>query len=831
MAKTLIIVESPAKTKTLKNFLGGDYVIEASMGHVRDLPKGKLGVDVDNDFAPTYTAITDRKDVLKRLTAAAKGVSQVLLASDPDREGEAIAWHLSEALGLKNAQRIQFNEITKSAVQQAISQPRRIDIDRVNAQQARRVLDRLIGYKLSPVLSSKIQKGLSAGRVQSVAVRLICEREREILAFVPEEYWSLTATLSPIAPERKFLFPAKLHSRGGEKMEPKSQEDMDAILADLEGASYRVAEVKKREQKRNAAAPFITSTLQQEASRKLGFGNRRTMSVAQGLYEGVDIGSEGSVGLITYMRTDSVRIAGEAQTEARQFISEKYGAAYVPAAPKQFKTKGAAQDAHEAIRPTSAYREPDAIARYLDSDQIRLYRLIYQRFLASQMNPAVMDVTTADISANLSDTRRPTPIANALPIPDALPYNFRSTGSVMKFDGFMRVYTEGKDTEEVGDDEQPPLPPLSKDQPLSLEKLDPRQHFTEPPPRYTEATIVKTLEEQGIGRPSTYANIISTIRDREYVELREKRFFPTELGFKVNDQLVKHFPSILDLKFTADMETKLDDVEEGKTDWVGLLRNFYDPFALTVERAKTEMENIKPAAIVTEFVCPVGENAMLLRTGRFGPFMGCGGYPKCKKIIKLDAEENPIDPPGSPNFVCGMVAADAKAAVDPSTLENATAHVCPAEHGGVMLTRASRFGPFLGCSNYPKCRTTLKINPDGSLLEGQEFACTFSEANGKKGKAGGRKTPTRTTAKAAPEKTVKEAAVKAVAKAAPVKKAAATKPSASKAAATKTAAKSTPAKTTAAKSTAAAKKTTATDAAAPAKRATRKPAAPAETEA
>ena len=825
MAKTLIIVESPAKTKTLKNFLGGDYVIEASMGHVRDLPKGKLGVDVDNDFAPTYQAITDRKDVLRRLTAAAKGVGRVLLASDPDREGEAIAWHLSEALGLKNAQRIQFNEITKSAVQQAISQPRLIDIDRVNAQQARRVLDRLIGYKLSPVLSSKIQKGLSAGRVQSVAVRLICEREREIQAFIPEEYWSLTATLTPIAPEKRFLFPAKLHSRGGEKLDPKSQEDMDAILRDLEGARYRVSDVKKREQKRNASAPFITSTLQQEASRKLGFGNRRTMSVAQDLYEGVDIGKEGSVGLITYMRSDSVRIANEAQIEARQFIGEKYGPAYIPAAPKQFKTKGAAQDAHEAIRPTSAYREPDLIAQYLSSDQLRLYRLIYQRFLASQMNPAIMDVTTADIAANLREDRQQAIAPNTQHPISNTPYNFRSTGSVMKFDGFMRVYTEGKDTEEVSDDEQPPLPPLSKDQDLALEKLDPRQHFTEPPPRYTEATIVKTLEEQGIGRPSTYANIISTIRDREYVDLRDKRFYPTELGFKVNDQLVKHFPSILDLKFTADMETKLDDVEEGKADWVGLLRNFYDPFALTVERAKTEMENIKPPAVETEYVCPVSEKAMLLRTGRFGPFMGCGAYPKCKKIIKLNPDESPVDPPGSPNFICGMEASDGKSTVDPSTLENATAHICPAGNGGVMLTRASRFGPFLGCSNYPKCRTTLKTQPDGALLEGQEFNCTFSEANAKKGKAGGRKTATKTTAKAAPEKAPSKTTAKATAAKKPAAKTTATKA----AAATKTTTAKKPAAMTATATKAApksrAKADTAETGAAPVKRAVRKPAA------
>ena len=558
----------------------------------------------------------------------------------------------------------------------------------------------------------------------------------------PEEYWSLTALLTPVAPEKKFLFPAKLFSRGGTRLEPKSQEDMDAILADLDGANYRVADVKKREQKRNASAPFITSTLQQEASRKLGFSNRRTMSVAQDLYEGVEIGAQGSVGLITYMRTDSVRVANEAQAEAREFIAERYGPNYIPAAPKQFKTKGAAQDAHEAIRPTSAFRDPDSLAAYLSSDQMRLYRLIWQRFIASQMNPAIMDVTTADINASLSATRMA--VSDTLsPIPDTLPYVFRSTGSIMKFDGFMRVYTEGKDTEEVSDDEQPPLPPLAKDQPLDLEKLDPRQHFTEPPPRYTEATIVKALEEQGIGRPSTYANIISTIRDREYVELREKRFYPTELGFKVNDQLVKHFPSVMDLTFTADMESKLDDVEEGKADWVGLLRNFYDPFALLVDRAKTEMENLKPAAIETEFVCPTGGNAMLLRTGRFGPFMGCSGYPKCKKIIKLDENEQPIDPPGSENFICGLLAQEAKATADPSTLANATEHVCPAGNGGVMLVRASRFGPFLGCSNYPKCRTTLKTNPDGSLLEGQEFACTFSEANAKKK---GAKTTTRKTA-------------------------------------------------------------------------------------
>lgn len=732
MAKSLIIVESPAKTKTLKNFLGADFAVEASMGHVRDLPEKRLGVKVDQDFAPTYEPLADRGDVLKRLAAAARSAQTVYLASDPDREGEAISWHLAEALNLKNVRRIQFNEITRQAVQQALEKPRDIDMDRVNAQQARRILDRLIGYKLSPVLSKKIQKGLSAGRVQSVAVRLIVEREREIRAFVPQEYWSLTATLTPRKPEKKHPFPARLYARGGKKLEPKSQDEIEVILADLKDAAYTVADVKKREQKRNAPPPFITSTLQQEASRKLGFGNRRTMSVAQALYEGVDLGEQGSVGLITYMRTDSVRIAGEAQAEALKYIRERYDAnlepmlaakySYAPSAPKQFKTKGDAQDAHEAIRPTSVYREPEAVAPYLSTEQLKLYRLIWQRFVASQMNPAVMDLTTAEIHATGPN--------NAGEV-----YNFRATGSVVKFDGFMRVYTEGKDTAEISDDEQPPLPALAKDQPLDLLKLEPRQHFTEPPPRYTEATIVKALEEQGIGRPSTYAAIISTIRDRKYVELIEKRFHPTELGFVVTDQLVKHFPDVMNVKFTADMENRLDEVAEGRVDWVSLLRNFYDPFAITVKVATEEMENLKPAPIETEYKCSNTGAVMLLRKGRYGEFMGCSAFPKCRKILKLDADGVPIE---GADFACGMLAKEAGAAedaapaVDPASLPNATEHVCP-EGRGRMLTRSSRFGPFLGCSEYPKCRTSLKIDADGALKEGQEFVCTYSEAAGKRG--------------------------------------------------------------------------------------------------
>ncbi len=795
MAKSLIIVESPAKTKTLKNFLGPDFLVEASMGHVRDLPERRLSVDVDNDFAPTYKPLADRADVLKRLIAAAKSVKTVYLASDPDREGEAIAWHLSEALELKDAQRIQFNEITRTAVQQALAAPRRVNMDRVNAQQARRILDRLIGYKLSPILSAKIQKGLSAGRVQSVAVRLICEREREIQAFIPVEYWSLTATLSPQLPLKHFPFPAKLHSRSGQRLEPKSESDIAAILSDIDKATYTVAEVKKREQKRNAAAPFITSTLQQEASRKLGYSNKRTMQVAQGLYEGVELGSQGSVGLITYMRTDSVRIANEAQVEARQFIAEKYGEAYVPATAKQFKSKGSAQDGHEAIRPTAAMREPDLIARHLAPDQLKLYRLIWQRFIASQMNPAVMDVTSADIDA-VGEAMRTDKVGKPV-----APYVFRATGSVIKFDGFMRVYTEGKDTEETSDEEQPPLPPLTKEQSLDLIKLDPRQHFTEPLPRYTEATIVKALEERGIGRPSTYASIISVIRDRNYVDLIDKRFYPTELGFKVIDQLVKHFPSVMDIEFTADMESKLDAVEDGSADWVQLLRNFYDPFEKSVALAKVEMENLKPAPVETEFSCPATGKVMVTRQGRFGPFISCSGYPACKKILKTNPDGSLVE---GLDFVCGLVDTGPKVPVDPATLPNATEYVCPKELG-VMLQRQGRFGMFLGCSSYPKCRTTLKLNPDGTLLEKQEFACTYSESAGKRGAK--KTSPAKRTTAVAKTAAKKTTAVDS--KTAPIKKSAVKTTAAKTAAAKAAAAKKTAATKTAATKTAAVKKTAA----------------------
>ncbi len=655
MPKKLIIVESPAKTKTLKGFLGSDYQIEASMGHVRDLPEKKLSIDIENDFAPTYVVIPDRKDVVAKLRAAAKNASEVYLASDPDREGEAISWHLQEALGLKGARRIQFNEITKSAVQAALLNSRTIDMDRVNAQQARRELDRIVGYKISPILSKKVRPRLSAGRVQSVAVRLIADREREILAFKPVEYWSVTASLTPDTAKNKF--DASLIERDGKKLEISNQAAADKILSDLDSAEYRVKSVKRSEKRRNPAPPFITSTLQQEASRKLGFDAKRTMRVAQQLYEGVEVPGEGHVGLITYMRTDSTRIADEAQQAARALIVQTYGPNYAPAAAKQYKKGGAAQDAHEAVRPTDVTRLPERVAQSLNRDQERLYKLIWQRFVASQMAPAVFDVVTVDIAARN--------------------YTFRATGSTMKFDGFLRVYSEGKDDQtKVEDEEKQPLPPLTEAQMLKLLALTPKQHFTEPPPRFTEATLVKALEEKGIGRPSTYAAIIATIQDRQYVELSEKRFRPTELGSTVNDLLVKHFPDILDIKFTAGMEAQLDAVADGKEDWVKMMRRWYDPFAETVKKAGAEMESLKVPPREAGQDCPTCGKPMVIRSSRYGEFISCSDYPKCKTIVRPEAEKSEGE--------------------------------CP-KCGKPMVERAGRFGKFIACTDYPECKTTKQV--------------------------------------------------------------------------------------------------------------------------
>jgi DNA topoisomerase-1 len=661
-AKPLIIVESPAKTRTLKNFLGGEFDIQASMGHVRDLPKSEMGIDIEHGFQPRYVVPRDRAKVVKALREAAGRASEVYLASDPDREGEAIAWHVAELLGVPDARRIEFNAITRDAVLEAFKHPRTIDHDRVNAQQARRVLDRLVGYRLSPLLWKKLGKRtLSAGRVQSVALRLICDREREIQAFIPVEYWTITATLTPHG--QKHPFDARLAQIDGKKAEIGTGEQAEGIVRELDGAEYRVAKVETKERVRNAPAPFITSTLQQEAARKLGFTASRTMRVAQDLYEGVELPGEGSVGLITYLRTDSTRVAPEAVEEARAYIRDNYGPQYLPAAPRTHRKSKAAQDAHEAIRPTSVHREPDSLKAHLSDEHYKLYRLIWQRFVASQMNPAVYDVETVDISAGR--------------------FTFRATGSTQRFDGFRRVYSEGQDDmpAEPADEDRPPLPQMAEGDVLDLLKLLPEQHFTEPPPRYTEATLVRALEEHGIGRPSTYAGIISTLKEKDYVRLEKKRFHPTALGFAVSDRLVEHFPGIMDVKFTAGVEAGLDEIEKGRTEWTRLVSDFYGPFEEALKRADAEMERVKLEPERTDLKCPNCGGDVVVRDGRFGKFLACSRYPECKTIIKERKE---------------------------------TGVSCPACGEGQLLEKKSRRGKvFYGCDRYPSCEFVLWDRPVG----------------------------------------------------------------------------------------------------------------------
>ncbi|MEI6513807.1 MAG: type I DNA topoisomerase [bacterium] len=624
MGKSLIIVESPAKIKTLKNFLGSDFTIEASMGHVRDLPKKELGVDTEKDFKPTYTALTTRKTVLTKLKQALADCEKVYLATDPDREGEAIAWHLQEALKLKGAQRIEFNEITQTAVTHAMENPRAIDMDRVDAQQARRVLDRLVGYKLSPLLWKKLGRNtLSAGRVQTVAVKLIVDRERDIRNFVPQEHWSITAQLTPLDADHPF--DADLRSKGKEKIELLSQNATEDVIKELNGAKYFVKSVTKRQTKRQPPAPFITSTLQQEAARKLNFNARHTMRVAQSLYEGADLGKEGSVGLITYMRTDSTRIADEAKAAAHKFITEKYGKEFAGSMAKKARQNARAQDAHEAIRPTDVNRTPDSIAKFLDSDQKKLYELIWNRFVASQMADAIFDLTSVDIEARHEGQKG-----------DA--YLFRASGSVPKFLGWRKVYQEGKDTADVSEEELPPLPVLTAEQLLTLLKLFPGQHFTEPPPRFTEATLVKTLEQNGVGRPSTYATILETIRERKYVVMERKAFKPTMLGETVNDYLAEKFPNVVDVKFTAELEDELDKVELAKLKWSKVLQHFYGPFAEKLEEASQEKGFIKIPDQETDKVCPDCSRPMIIKHGKFGEFYACTGYADgCKTTRPIGA--------------------------------------------------------------------------------------------------------------------------------------------------------------------------------------------------
>ncbi len=666
--KSLVIVESPAKAKTIAKYLGRNYTVKASVGHIMDLPKSKLGVDIEKDFQPTYIQIKGKAPVVRELKAAAKKVDRVLLATDPDREGEAIAAHVAETITAgapaKDVYRVLFNEITKKAILQAVEHPGKIDTNKVDAQQARRVLDRLVGYQISPILWKKVRRGLSAGRVQSVALRLICEREEEIKAFVPEEFWSLTALLEGKLPPQ---FEAKLLKRDEEKLKVKDNDEVRAILAELEGAAYRVEKVEKKERRRNPVPPFTTSKLQQEGGRKLGFTSRRTMAVAQSLYEGVDLKDEGTVGLITYMRTDSTRVSTEAQDEAREYIAQKYGADYVPAKPPVYASAKTAQEAHEAIRPTSVLREPDAIRHYLEPDQYKLYRLIWNRFVASQMNPAVIDQTAIDVRANR--------------------YTFRATGSVVRFPGFMAVYLEDKSEDQAPSEDdagEAALPPLAEGDDLSLVRLDPKQHFTQPPPRFSEALLVKTLEEKGIGRPSTYAAIISTIQDRDYVTKAENRFHPTELGVLINNLLVNHFPVVMDVAFTAKMEEELDKIEEGRMPWVDAVKDFYAPFNESLTKAQAEMKDFKAEQTSTDITCEKCGKPMVIKWGRNGQFLACSGYPDCKNTKPFVRTED------------GGVAA---------APEETTDEICP-KCGSGMVVKRGRFGKFLACSRYPECNHT-----------------------------------------------------------------------------------------------------------------------------
>ena len=678
MSKSLVIVESPAKSKTIAKYLGKDFTVMASLGHVKDLPKKDLSVDVDGDFTPRYEVIEGKRKLIQELKQAAKKADSVYLAADPDREGEAICYHLAEELsggGKKGAgpsvYRVMFNEITASAIRKAFENPGQVNTNLVDAQQARRVLDRIVGYKISPLLWDKVQRGLSAGRVQTVALRLIVDREREIRAFVAEEYWTIDVSLNAKKPP---VLTARLAKKDGENFKIGNAGASNAVLAAIDGAEYKVQSVGTKEKRRNPVPPFITSTLQQESARKLRFSVKRTMGLAQRLYEGVEMGSEGAVGLITYMRTDSVRVSDTALQDVREFIPKRYGDAYLPAKPNFYKGKKDAQDAHEAIRPTSVALTPDMAEKYLSDDEIKLYRLIWTRFVASQMTPAVFDQTTIDVNA---------------PGKDGANYMFRATGSVPKFDGFLAVYQEGKDQKDEEDEElKHKLPLVEQGEVLRFKSISPEQHFTEPPPRFNEATLVKELEADGVGRPSTYASILSTIQDRGYVKKEGGKFSPTELGFVVTDQLVKSFDDIFDVRYTARMEQELDEIEEGKIEWRAAMREFYDKFNVDLERAGSLMENIKRMEKPTGLTCEKCGKPMVLRWGKHGTFVGCSGYPECT---------NTREP--SPDMVEG-------AGVEITEQdEDVYCENC----GRVMVLKKGRFGQFLACSGYPDCKTTKQL--------------------------------------------------------------------------------------------------------------------------
>jgi DNA topoisomerase-1 len=688
--KALVVVESPAKAKTINRYLGSSYIVKASLGHVKDLPSKDLGVDVEHGFRPTYEPIPTRAKVIRELKESAKKASAIYLAADPDREGEAICQHLAEELGNgKPTHRVLFNEITKNAIQEAFEHPGEINQKLVEAQQARRILDRLVGYKVSPLLWDKVRRGLSAGRVQTVTLRLIVEREREIRAFEKEEYWTLAAQLGASEPP---VLEARLIRRNGKEYivrgESKSgsiaaqvekgkvriagREEAESVRAELERQQFVVSSTTTKETRRNPLPPFVTAKLQQEAARKLGFSAKRTMALAQRLYEGIEIGEEGTVGLITYMRTDSTRVSDGALSEARHWVRENYGAQYLPAEANIYRSKKGAQDAHEAIRPTSVPLTPDQLASYLGEDETKLYRLIWQRFVGSQMQPAVFDQTTIEISAG--------------------EFGLRATGSVLKFDGFLKVYQESKEQKDEEDDELGRrLPPVHEGDVLERRGVTAEQHFTEPPARYNEASLVKELEEKGIGRPSTYATILSTIQERAYVEKHKNRFVPTELGMVVTDLLVENFQDIFDVMYTARLEEELDEIEDGKQEWVDTLEEFYQKFSRELKRAEKHMADVKRMEQPTDITCEKCGKPMVIKWGKHGKFLACSGYPDCSNTRELPAE------------LSGHVPAEQSA--EQQEAAEQTCENC----GRPMVLKKGRFGQFLACTGYPDCKTTRKI--------------------------------------------------------------------------------------------------------------------------
>jgi len=695
MPKKLLIIESPAKAKTIRKYLGPDFQIMASVGHVKDLPVSELGVDIQKGFKPEYVTIKGKAKVLKELKAAGANAEAIYLAPDPDREGEAIAWHIADELqrGSKENKkifRVLFNELTEKTIRAAVSSPQSLDKDKFDSQQARRILDRLVGYQISPILWKRVKGGLSAGRVQSVAVKMICDREREIQAFEPKEYWSLTAHLDSGEPPP---FEARLSKYAGKKADLQHEKETLQIVSEIKDLPFKVSQVTKKQTQKNAPPPFITSLLQQEAFRKLRFSAKKTMSVAQVLYEGVDLGPSGLVGLITYMRTDSFRLSSDAISDARSLIQKSFGKEYLPEKPNHFKSRKGAQEAHEAIRPTSAELNPNAVAPYLSKDQLALYSLIWKRFVACQMSPAVFDKTQADIQAGKA--------------------TFRANGSVVVFPGFTTLYQEGGENAGADKNGEAQLPPLEKDQVLTLLKLDPAQHFTQPPPRFTEATLIRELEENGIGRPSTYAAIIANISGKEYVSVEKGRFRPTELGFLVTDLLVKNFPDVMDTTFTAQMENNLDRIERGEIGWTDILVRFYEPFEKDLQKATSEMKG----EVLTDIPCPKCHRPMAIKSGRNGIFLACTGYPECRSTANFTRDEK------------GRIILEGRAET------NEEAGICE-KCGRPMVVKNGKYGSFVACSGYPACKNIWNPSPVTTGVRCPEKGCQglLVEKTSKKGK-------------------------------------------------------------------------------------------------